>query len=173
MVISMPPIAIVLTIVVISNCIISFGKSNVMNKCHVILSSVLSFVGIVGMIIIRPRFVESLNRNANARKFESDFVASAIEKFDFFAVISIAATCSVVIFLLFWLILNKGSFVWANTTIIVITLMIISFIAGVWYGFGTINKLFDIAGYILQLSIYGIFALHIPLVVKRILVFKK
>jgi len=92
MVISIPPVVMILIIIVISNCLISFGKSKMMNKCHVILSSFLSIVGIVWMIIIRPRFVESLHRIANTREFGSDFVAWAIEKFDSFAVGSITAT---------------------------------------------------------------------------------
>lgn len=175
MVISIPPVTLVLIIIVISNCIISFGKSNLMNKYYLILSSVFSIIGIVGLIIIRPCFIASLNRNAIRREFDSDFVTWAIEKFDSFVVISIIVTCSIIIFLLLYLFLNKkkSGFVWDNITGIVIALVIINFVTQVWYSFGTINKFFDIAGYISQLSIAEFFALHIPLVVKRMLMLKK
>lgn len=153
----------------------SFEKSNVLNKCYILLSSVLSIVGIVGMITTRPRFIASLNKTASRREFDSDFVTWAIEKFDSFVVISIIATCLIIIFLLFHLFLtmNKRGFVWTNISGTVIFLMIINFLAGVWYSFGTINKFFDIAGYILNLSIFEFFALHIPLIVKRMLMRKK
>jgi hypothetical protein len=51
--------------------------------------------------------------------------------------------------------------------------MIINFIAGVWYGLKTINKLFDVAGYISQLTAFEFFILHSPLVVKKFLMRKK
>lgn len=173
--ISISPVAIILIIIVLSNWLISFGKSNLLNKCYLLLSFILSGLGIVGMIIIRPRFIESLNKNAGSREFSFDFLPWAIEKFDAFAFIFMIMTCSVIILLLLYLFLNKnkGGFVWVHLTGIVAALTIINFVAGVWYGLGTINKLFDIAGYISQLSVAGFFALHLPLAVKRILLRKK
>ncbi len=169
-----PPAAIAVITILIINYIISFGKSKIFNLCHIILSSILSIVGIVGTILIRTHLIESLNRNAEIRNFEADFVSWAIEKFDFFAIISITITCAVILFFLFYLILNKNKagFFWTNTTIIIICIMIINFIAGIWYGLGTINKLFDLAGYITQLTGFEFFILHIPLVTKRILMNK-
>lgn len=173
--ISISTVAIALIIIVISNCIISFGRNNIMNKCYIILSSVLSVIGIVGMVIIRPRFISSLNANASRREFDSEFVAWAIEKFDSYALISIIATCLIIIFMLFLLFFNKKkrSFAWGNITLIIIVFIVINFMAGVWYGVGTINKQFDIAGYISQLSVAEFFALYIPLIVKRILLLKE
>lgn len=173
--ISIPPVAILLIVIVTGNCILSLRKSNLMNKCYIILSSLFSIMGIVGMIIIRPLFLESLYRNANNRKFDSGFVAWAIKKFDSYAFISIIVISSVIVFSLFYFFIseNRDSFVWANTTTFIIALMVINFIAVIWYSLGTINKLFDIAGYIMQLSAAEFFALHIPIVVKRILVYKK
>ena len=175
MAISISPVAIVVIIIVISNCLMSFGKGNVLNKCYIFLSSVLSLVGIAGIITTRPRFITSLNKTASRREFDSDFVTWAIEKFDSFAVISIIATCLIIIFLLIHLFLtrNKRGFVWTNITGIVIFLMIINFLAGVWYSLGTMNKFFDVAGYISNLSVSEFFVLHIPLVVKRMLMRKK
>jgi hypothetical protein len=173
--VSIQPIAMILILIVTINLIMSFGKNNLMFKGSIALSSILSIIGIVGMMIIRLRFVKSLNRSANNRSFETKFITWAIEKFDFFAFISILATCFVIIALLFYLFLNKkrNGFVWTNITSIVIALMIINFIVAIWYSLGTINKLFDIAAYIFQLSIAEFFAMHIPLIVKRILIHKK
>lgn len=166
--------AIAVITILIINCIISFGKSKIFNLCHIILSSIFSIVGIAGAIVIRMYLIKRLNQNAEIRDFETDFVSWAIEKFDFFAIISITITCAVVLFFLFYLILNKNKtgFFWTNTTVIIIYIMIINFIAGIWYGLGTINKLFDLAGYISQLTVFEFFILHIPLVVKRILMNK-
>ncbi|KGK88362.1 hypothetical protein DP73_12775 [Desulfosporosinus sp. HMP52] len=175
MAISIQPVAILLIIIVISNCFISFGKSNLLNKSYILLSSVLSLAGIVGIITTRPRLIESLYKNASRGEFDSDFVTWAIEKFDSFAVISMIATCLITIFLTIHLFLtrNKRGFVWTNITGTVIFLMIINFLAGVWYSLGTINILFDVAGYISNLTVSEFFALHIPLIVKRILIGKR
>jgi hypothetical protein len=50
--------------------------------------------------------------------------------------------------------------------------MFINFASCIWYAIGTINKLFDVASFISQISLAEFFALYIPLVVKRILVSK-
>jgi len=115
--------------------------------------------------------IERLNRNAEIRDFEADFVSWAIEKFDFFAIVSITITCAIILFFLLYLTLNKNKagFLWNNTTIIIICIMIINFISGIWYSLGTINKLFDLAGYISRLTVFEFYILHIPLVTKRIL----
>lgn len=174
MAISIQPVAILLIIIVISNCLIGFGKSNLLNKSYILLSSVLSLVGIAGIITTRPRFIASLYKNSSRGEFDSHFVTWAIEKFDSFAVFSIIATCLIIIFLIIHLFLtrNKRGFIWTNITGTVIFVMIINFLAGVWYSLGTINILFDVAGYISNLTVSEFFALHIPLIVKRILIGK-
>lgn len=175
MVISVSPVIITLIIIVLGNCIISFGKSKLLNRCYIVLSSIFSVAGMAGIFLIRPHLLESLNRKANTGNIDSDFVSWAIEKFDSFAVVSIPPNSAVILFLLFLLVLNKNKtgFIWTNTTIIIISMMAINFIAGICYGFGTINVLFDLAGYISQLTAFEFFVLHIPLVIKRILVCKK
>lgn len=170
-----PPMTIAILLIIIGNCVIAFGKSKMLNLCHIILSSIFSIAGIIGMIIIRTQLIKRLNRNAIVLNFENDFVSWAIEKFDNFAVISIPVTCAVIIFFLlyFYLSKNKSGFLWTNTTVIIVSIMIINFLSGLWYGLGTINKLFDLAGYISGLTAYEFFALYIPLVIKRIIISKK
>ncbi|WP_157668695.1 hypothetical protein [Lachnoclostridium phytofermentans] len=171
---SIPPIAIFIILVVIFNCVISFGKSKWMNLCYIFLSSVLSILGIAGMILIRPVFLARIDKNTNFREFDPEFLTWAIKKFDIYAVLSIIATCIIILFfLLYFLILKKREgFLWSNATSILILLMITNFFIGFVYGIGTINKMFDVAGYIMQLIIAEIFALTIPLVIKRILILK-
>ncbi|MCO5386414.1 MAG: hypothetical protein NHB14_12320 [Desulfosporosinus sp.] len=174
--VTISPIGIGMAMIVVSNCLISFGKSEVKKKCYIILSSILSMVGILGIITTRSQFISGLNKSANRQHLDSDFVLWATTKFDFFAVISIIATCSTIIFLLYLLRANKknkSGFVWGNFSTFVIVIMVINFLAGAWYGFRTINVLFDIAFYIATLSISEIFALYIPLIAKRIVTLKE
>lgn len=176
MVISIPPITIAIVIIIIGNSIISFGKSKILNLCSIIFSSALSVVGIVGMIVIRFRFLESLNRNARIQSFSPEFSSWAIEKFDSYAIVSITITCVVVIAFLIGLLFHKKikiKFLWTYTSVIIISIMIINFIACSWYGLSTINKLFDISRYLSELSTYEFFVLHIPLVVKKTLIIKR
>ncbi len=174
MYIYIPPTIIAILIIIIGNCIIAFGKSKILNLCHIILSSIFSIVGIVGIVITRTRLINSLNRNVSIRGFESDFVSWALEKFDYFAFISIITTSAVIIIFLLYFCLskNKSGFLWTNTSTIIVSIMTINFIVGIWYGLGTINKLFDVAGFISSLIAYEFFALHIPFVVKRIIITK-
>jgi hypothetical protein len=146
-----------------------------MNLCFIILSSVLSAIGIAGMILIRPIFIDRLNKNAELREFYPEFLTWAIKKFDTYAIFSIIATCIIILFFLinFLILKKREGFVWSNTTFILILLMITNFIVGIAYGIGTINKMFDVAGYIMQLIIAEIFVLSIPIVTKRILIVKE
>ncbi len=174
--ISISPVGIGLVIIAVINCIISFRKSDAMKKCFIILSSVLSIVGVSGIMITRLQFISSLNKSASRRHFDPDFVSWAIAKYDFFAVISIIVTSLTIIFLLYLLLANKNNkngFIWGNSSVFVIILIGINFFTGALYCFGTINKLFDIASYIMALSISEIFALYIPLITKRIIILKE
>ncbi|WP_312369641.1 hypothetical protein [Lachnoclostridium sp.] len=172
--ISVSPIALFIILIVFFNCLISFGKSKWMNLCYIILSSILSFIGIAGMILMRPIFISRINKSAKIREFDSEFLTWAIKKFDSYAVFSITATCIIILFfLIYFIILKKrDGFLWNNTTFILILIMITNIFIGIVYSIGTINKMFDVAGYISQLIIAEIFALSIPLVTKRILILK-
>lgn len=176
MTISMPSAVTVLGILLISNCILSFGQSTIMKKCYIILSSIFTIIGIYGMVIIRSLFISRFNKNAIVRHFDTNFVTWAINKFDTYAIYSILLTCLVIVFLLLLLFFtrkNKQGFVWTYMSAIVICFMIINLYAGFWYGLGTINKEFDIAFYIVQLTFSEIFVLYIPLIIKRIIAFKE
>lgn len=170
--ISIPPVAIVLVTIVLSNFLISFGKSNMMKKSYIIVSSILAIIGILGIIMIRPLLISSLNKRLNKGRLDFDFVSWAIKKFDLFAVISIIATGLVIIFLFYILLTNKNnknSIDWSIFSGFVNFFRIIIFVSMFIYSFGTINKRFDLASYILQLSIFEIFILYIPLIAKRII----
>lgn len=172
--ISISPVAIIILLYVLGNCIISFGKSKWMNLCHIILSTILAFLGIAGMFLMRPIFITRLHKRAKIREFDSYFMNWAMDKFDTYAVISIIATFAIILFFLIYFILlkKKESFLWNNLTIILIFLMTTNFFIGIAFGIGTINKMFDVSGYIMQLIIAEIFALYIPLITKRILILK-
>ncbi|WP_058304090.1 hypothetical protein [Gorillibacterium timonense] len=172
--ISIPPIAFVGIALVIGNVIFSFGKSKLMNTSFILLSSIFSLVGIVEMMVARPQFMERLKYSASRRDFDSTFVEWAKDKYDSFAVISIIATCTAILLFVLILIISRSQtgFLWEYHTGIVIVLMILHFFAGVGYGLSTFNKWFDIAGPISNLTIDACLAMHLPLVVKRLLVRK-
>ncbi|HCL03839.1 MAG TPA: hypothetical protein DHW61_15770, partial [Lachnoclostridium phytofermentans] len=118
--ISVSPIALFIILIVFFNCLISFGKSKWMNLCYIILSSILSFIGIAGMILMRPIFISRINKSAKIREFDSEFLTWAIKKFDSYAVFSITATCIIILFFLIYFFTLKKSdgFIWNNTTFI-------------------------------------------------------
>ena len=174
--ISIPPVAIVLTIIVVSNFLISFGESNVMKKSYILMSSILSAMGILGILTIRPSLTSKLYKNLNNGRFDAEFVSWAIKKFDYFAFISIAVTCLAIIILLCLLYINKKNedgFVLSSISGFVNILRVINIFVMLWYSYGIINKRFDLASYIFTLSISEIFALYIPLIAKRIIIDKR
>lgn len=174
--ISIPPVAIVLIFIVVSNFLISFGESNVMKKSYILISSILSSMGLLGILTIRPTLISTLYKNLNSGRFDAEFVSWAIKKFDYFASISIVVTCLAIIILLCLLFINKkneDSFVLSSISGFVNIFRVINFFGMMWYSFGTINKRFDLASYIFTLSISEIFALYIPLIAKRIIINKR
>lgn len=172
--ISIQPIAIFIIFYLLCNCAISFGKGKIMNLLYIILSSILSIIGVLGMILIRPIFISRLNKRAKIIELDSEFLTWAINKFDAYAIVSIIATCVILLFLLmFFIILKKReSFVWNHLTCIISLLMVSNVMIGIVYSLSTINKQFDVASYIMQLILAEIFALYIPFVTKRILLLK-
>jgi hypothetical protein len=81
--ISIPPVEIGLIIIVICNFLISFGESNVMKKGYILVSSMLSAMGLWGIITIRPMLTSKLNKYLCNGRFDAEFVSWAIKKFDF------------------------------------------------------------------------------------------
>ena len=172
--ISVQPVVIGIAVIVAINFFISLGKSNVMKKSYIIISSILSLVGILGIIFTRIHLISSLYKKFGNGQLpvgdSGEFITWAIKKFDFFAAISISATCIVIIFLCYLLFANKkDSIVLSNLSSFVNVFRIFIFLFGAWYSMGTINKFFDLGSYILALAIFEIFVLYIPLIAKRII----
>jgi len=169
--ISVQPVVMGIAIIVAINFFIGLGKSNVMKKSYMVISSILSLVGISGIIFTRIHLISSLNKKFVNSQFPVDsdeFTTWAINKFDFFAAISISATCIVIIFLCYLLFTNKkDSIVMSNFSSIVNVFRVIIFLFAVLYGMDTVHKFFDLASYILALAIFEIFVLYIPLIAKR------
>lgn len=161
--------------IIVGNCFLGRSKSKWANTSHIILSSTFSIVGVAGMIINRLRFVKALDRQVVIGNIDDSFVDWAINKYDAFGTISIIIISVIILssslYLVFYKI--KRGLLWSNISFILIGVMIINIIAGVWYGLGTINKMFDIAGYLSLLTVFEFLALHIPFVIKRFLEQKK
>lgn len=171
-----PQIAIVLLIIVVSNFFISFGESNLMKKSYILVSSILSVMGISGIITLRPLLISKLNNNMDNGRLDAEFVEWAVTRFDNFGFISIIVTCLAIILFLCLLVLNrknKDSVVWKSTSLLVNSFRIIILIFMICYSFGIINKRFDLASYVLTLSVCEIFALYIPLAAKKIFMLKE
>jgi hypothetical protein len=174
--ISISPDALILIIVVIINFFIGFGNSKAMRITYIVISSIFSVIGIIGIIIIRPLLIFRLNKNLERERLEADFIIWAIEKFDSYAVISIITTCFIVILLIMLLLVfirNKYNIVSVNISGIVNVFRVIIILIEIWYSIGTINKLFDVSSYIAILTFSEIFVLYIPLIIRRIIIFKK
>ncbi len=166
-------ILIFIVVILLISILLSYGKSDLLKKCYIIFTLILSIGGIIGMLSTRPLLVMSLNKREN---LDSKFVSWIFEKYDLYAVISNIATIIVVIILVLLLFFNrknKSGVIWSGTSLVVISVMIINFFTIIVYGYGTINKLFDLASYLLMLSISQIFLLYIPLVCKRLLCYKE
>jgi hypothetical protein len=169
------PIAIIFIAVISANLILGFGNSKVLKIGYIIVSSFLSGVGIIGLFVIRTLFITRINKSLNNGRLEADFVTWAMDKFDYYAIISIITTCFVILVLI---IVNVLVYRYKNITLgyhltaVVNFIRLIIIISGIWYGFGTINKLFDVAGYIALVSISETLVFYIPLIVSRILILK-
>lgn len=158
-------------LIIVCNCFLGRGKGKWMRIGHIILSSIFSLVGIVGMIINRPQFMKALDRQADIRNIDADFVAWAISKYDAFWINSMIIISVIILASSLYLVIhkNKGELLWPIISFSLIGVMIINIIAGVCYGLGTINKLFDVAVYVSQITVFEFLALHIPFVIKRFL----
>ncbi|MTI84953.1 MAG: hypothetical protein FH756_13930 [Firmicutes bacterium] len=177
--VSVSPVVVGVAIIIVTNFFLGLGQSNVMKKGYMMISSILSLIGIVGIIFTRAHLISSLNKQfgnsvIKAPIIDSNFMPVMIKKFDYFAGISISATCLVVIFLCYLLLTNKKvSIVSSNLSSFVNVFRIVIFLFGVWYSIGTVNKFFDLGAYIVTLSIMLIFVLYIPLIVKRMITYRK
>lgn len=163
--ISVSPFVVGLIITIIINFFISLSKSKIKKKIYILVSSILTAMGVFGVITIRPMLTERLNKN---------FVLWATRKFDLFAVISIIATFLAIIILLYLLFTkkNSNSDVWSIPWV-VNAIRLINFIVVFLYSMETISKRFDLASYLLVFYISEFFILYIPIVVRRIVMLKR
>lgn len=176
MYISIPPVITGLVIIVVLNLIMSFGENRLMKKTYILISSLLSVIGIFGIIATRSMLVSTLDRNLSYGRLDAEFISWAIKKFDSFAFVSIALTCLLIITLLCLLLINKNRrnrFVFSSASAVVNIFRLFTILAAIWYSMETINKVFDLASYISILSISELLALYIPLTVRRMLLYKR
>lgn len=136
------------------------------------MGSIVAITGIVGSFLIRDALVKSLDRARIRFNDEERFIQWALSKFDTFALWSLLLLAIIIVALLLYIWKNKQRLTpdkRLGLTVIIVLLMVASPIAAIVYGFGTINKEFDVAAYILTLSICELSVLYIPLLFKRIM----
>jgi hypothetical protein len=98
-----------------------------------------------------------------------------MKQYDSFAIASISITCVLGLLLLFLLYStrsNKKGLVWSSVTSVISMSRLLLIIAALVYSYGTINKQFDVAGYILIIAVAETLVLYLPIVVKRIALLK-
>lgn len=142
-----------------------------MKKYYIMFTSTISFIGVLGILLVRPILLQNLGQNLNKHQyFNEDFILWAIGKFDSFAKMSIIANLLIIATLLSLLFVfrkNKNSFIIRYFSIFVALVMVANFAASIVYSFQTMNKFFDLAAYLGELSISWIFILFILFAVKR------
>lgn len=169
------PTIIGLIVIIIINFLIGLGKSKIINIFYILLSFMLFIFGMANMQTDRNKIYSKLYIMMHEGHINSDFYSWAIDKYRLISVTSLLVTYGIIIVVN--IILNvcskkKESIMWTGLTIYINVFRIILLITGILYSYGTINKLFDIAGYIINLSIYECLMLYYPLLTKRIIILR-
>ncbi|QTH40679.1 hypothetical protein J4772_24295 [Cohnella sp. LGH] len=152
--------------------LLSFWKKREIERLYRGMGSIVAITGIVGSFLVRDALVKSLDRSRIRFNDEERFIQWALSKFDTFALWSLLVLVIIIVVLLLYIWINKQRLTpdkKLSLTVIIVLLMVASPIAAIVYGFGTINKEFDVAAYILTLSICELSILYIPLLFKRIM----
>lgn len=162
----------VLGIGIVVTMLLSFWKTSKMEKLYVGIGSVMAITGIVGSFLVSVSLEKSLDR-ASARFYNDEqFMQWVLSKFNTFALWSLLLLSVVIVTSLLYIWMNRTRLTsdrQLGLTIVIVLLMIAFPIAAIIYGTGTINKQFDVAAYILTLSICELAILYIPLLCKRVL----
>ncbi|MNI47789.1 hypothetical protein D3C73_1023250 [compost metagenome] len=151
---------------------LSFWRKKIIERLYLGMAAIVSITGMVGSFLIRDALVKSLDRSRFRFEDEERFIQWALSKFDTFALWSLLVLVIVIVVVLLYVWINKQYLASNNQlsiTLIIVLLMIAAPIAAIVYGVGTLNKDFDLAAYILTLSICEIAMLYIPLLFKRIM----
>lgn len=152
----------------ILNCFISIGKSKTLRRCYLILSSFITIVGTVVIFTLRSTLILSLSKP----RYEVSSVKWLVGKYDEACKISMITLLIMLIILLTLLFIFKkkgNDNLWNIYTGIVIFTKVIIFIIGFYFSLQSVNKIFDLASFILALTISEISILHIVLIIKRLI----
>ena len=159
-------------ILIIANFVMGLSKNRKMNILYLVLSSILTLIGVIGIAITINDFHTSLLRRLNNNMLDSEFATWARDEFMGYVIISFIITVITILLLILITILSRKNhnniLVHSITPILIITRFILVMFALV-YSYGTINKFFDIAGYITSLAIFECFILYLPSIYKKII----
>lgn len=158
----------VLGIGIVATMLLSFWKMRIVERLYLGMGFIVAITGIVGLFLVHDALVESLDHSVDQKKF----IQWALSKFDTFALWSLLLLVIIIVALLLYIWKNKRQLTsdkQIGLTVATVFMMVVFPIAAIVYGFGTINKEFDVAAYILTFSICELSILYIPLLFKRIM----
>lgn len=168
-------ILIGLIFLIIGNCFMGLSKNRMMYITYLVLSSILTLIGVIGIAFTFNRFHARLIRRLNNEMVDNVFVTWATDKFMQYVLISLIITGITMFLLLFIIYLkrnNTNTILFAIVTPISVSIRCILVIYALIYSYETINKFFDIAGYITSLSIFECFTLYLPSIIQKIILHK-
>lgn len=165
-------ISIGLIMLIIANSVMGLSKNKKMNILYLVLSSILTLIGVIGIAITINDFHTSLLRRLNNERIDTEFATWARDEFMGYVLISLIITVITIFLLILIIILsrkNRNNILVHSITPILIMIRFILVMYSLVYSYGTINKFFDIAGYITSLAIFECFILYLPSIYKMII----
>lgn len=174
--ISIPYGLTILFIIIFINCIFSLSKHKFSNICYMVISFVLAVGGGSWTIMIPTELHYRLQSHMVNGRLDNEFVIWAMDKFKLYAVRTILATLIILLvcssILLIASIKKEHKLLYAIDYIVNIYRFVL-ILVGFWYSYQTINKEFDLASYIMNITLAQCLLLYLPLLIKKKLSWKR
>lgn len=181
MLISIPYGFTLLVIIIIINSVFNLCKQKIFYKMYLVISF---FLGVAGgercSLLLTELNIHLQSRLSNGR-LDEEFVIWAIDKFKLYAHRTLIVTsiilfiCSCIFFVerIFIEKIRKENKLLYAVGYIVNIYRFILVLYGLWYSYQTINKEFDLARYIMIMTIAECLILYVPLIIKKKILWNK
>lgn len=167
---------ILLVITILINSVFNLCKQKIFYICYMLISFILGVAGGVWCSLLPRELYFQLQSRFSKDRLDEEFIIWAIDKFKLYALNTLVVTSIVLLICACIFIIKrikKDNKLWYIIGYIVNIYRFILILFGFCYSFQTINKEFDIARYIMNMTIAECLLLYVPLMIKKTLLWKR
>lgn len=167
---------ILLVLIILMNFIFSLCKQKIFYICYIVISFILGVAGGTWSVILPRELYYQLQNRLFHERLDEEFVIWAIDKFKLYTNSTLVVT-TIVLFICACIFIikriKKDNKLWYAIGYIVNIYRFILILFGFYYSIQTINKEFDLARYIMNMTIAECLLLYVPLMIKKTLLWKR